>query len=250
MTTIQKLPYVEPDKPVTAKHRANNLKEHLEAFLSINCLDSDLDAEFEDECEVGAIVNIISRATHITRDQFGSYLQQFTVLLPELNREQIGRLIARSLGYRTEERMWLAGIKENIPTARVRLQLVRAKSIERAQTGKGTVIKFRAAVLTNRRVTPAEIQILNPVYRDFFVRNITKQYLNWDEVKKELNGIRYDEPGKKRPGTAVDSHGMTLDSLILCLGYVTMFAALTAYRQRGHIENLRYLEHTKIFGTK
>lgn len=250
------LPYQEPDKQVTAKHRAVNLKEHLEAFLSINNLNTDGEEEFEDECEVGAIINYLFRSKHITRDQFGAYLQQFTDLLPEFNRDQIGRLIARSLGYRTEDQMWEVCTKGKlggtpyIPTARVRLKVIRANSIQMGETGKGTIVRFRAAILTNQRVTPAEIEILNPLYHDFFKRNITQKYLNWEEIKKELNHVRYDEPGRKRFGVGSDSHGRTLDAMIICLGYTSLFDAIQAQRLKGRIENLRYHEHIKIFGVK
>lgn len=255
MTTIQMLPYQEPDKQVTAKHRAANLKEHLEAFLSINSLDA-AEEVFEDECEVGAVINFLFRSKHITRGQFGAYLQQFTDLLPEFNRDQIGRLIARSLGYRTEDQMWEACAKgrrdgdHRILTARVRMKALRANSIQMGETGKGTVVRFRAAILTNQRVTPAEIEILNPLYHDFFTGNIVKKFLNWEEIKRELNHVRYDEPGRKRFGVGSDSHGQTLDAMIICLGYTSLFDAIQAQRLKGRIENLRYHEHVKIFGVK
>lgn len=249
--SIQLLPYIEPAKSITANHRSNNLEQHLIAFLAINNKSGFLIEKFNEDCVVGSVINTLMKCDHLTFEQFNDYLIKFKELIPFFNRDQLGRLIARCLGYHSEDSLWRfynnsrQEYKELIVNSRTRIKIQRSKTINRNEDLGGTITAFRKAVIINGRVTHAELDLVNPAYRDLIKKCLVSKKISIDEVKRSLKEIRRTVPETKQ-----DKHTQTLDALYLCLGYVTDYSARTAFRKHGYLENLRFDEHVKCFSSK
>ncbi len=104
MVEIIHLPSKPDPKKLTANHRSENLKQHLESFLNKNNLHGWLTETLnvEETVSLSDIIETIAKLEILTMTQYMSYAEQITMAANEvIDFERSCHLLARVIGYKT-----------------------------------------------------------------------------------------------------------------------------------------------------